>query len=65
MRILSFYNSYIGRTIALLAEVGVLESHYLAHTKALSPTRAADLGFVAPVAVTTVYASAHPGLTLR
>ena len=101
MKILSFYNSYIGRTIALLAgvvalsaflyggfllgavahvagrtqaehkvrslsvEVGVLESHYLAHTKALSPTRAADLGFVAPVAVTTVYASAHPGLTLR
>ncbi|MSR70846.1 hypothetical protein EXS62_02295 [Candidatus Kaiserbacteria bacterium] len=48
-----------------LAQVGTLENRYLALTKAISPERAATMGFVSPVAVSTVYADAHAGLTLR
>ena len=101
MRILTFYNTYIGRSIAALAgigalsvflygalllgavahaagrtqaeksvralsaQVGTLESSYLAQTRVISPALAAAKGFVAPVAVTSVYADIHTGLTLR
>jgi hypothetical protein len=58
-----------GRTAAeqsvrtLSAQVSELESQYLAATQDLSPERAAAMGFVAPVAVVTVFAAA-PTLTL-
>lgn len=60
-----------GRTTAereitrLSAEVNALETQYLAKTIALSPERAASMGFVAPAAVATVYAAPAGGLTLR
>lgn len=50
-----------GRTTAeagvrsLSASISVLEGQYLAETKALSPRLAADMGFVAPSSVVTVY----------
>src|SRR3989338_7438594 len=50
---------------ALSAQVGTLESSYLAQTRVISPALAAAKGFVAPVAVTSVYADIHTGLTLR
>ncbi len=59
-----------GRTTAekelrtLSVKVGQLESAFLAETKGLSLERATALGFVAPVAVSTVYANTS-GLTLR
>lgn len=48
----------------LSTAVSALESQYLSVTKALSPERAAELGFVPPMSVATVYAQAG-GLTLR
>ncbi len=59
-----------GRTAAerqvqrLSSEISGLESTYLTEAKALSPERAAEMGFVAPSGITTVYAG-EPGLTLR
>jgi hypothetical protein len=59
-----------GRTAAekqlrsLSSSVSALESTFLAETRGLSPERAAAMGFVAPVAVDTVYAGTS-GLTLR
>lgn len=47
----------------LSASVSVLEGEYLTATKALSPERAAALGFVAPQHIATVYAE-KPTLTL-
>jgi hypothetical protein len=47
----------------LSSEVSALEGVYLTETKALSPDRAAAIGFVAPSGVATVYAG-EPGLTL-
>lgn len=49
---------------ALSARVGELEGRFLAQTKALSPERAASLGYVEPASVATVYAS-QPTLVLR
>lgn len=40
----------------LSSKVGELQTKYLAATKALTPERALQLGFVAPVSVATVYA---------
>ena len=52
------------REVAVLSsKVGSLQAQYLAATKALTPERARALGFVAPVAVATVYADAG-GLSL-
>ena len=45
------------------ASVSSLENEFLIETKLLSPERAAAMGFVAPAAVATVYASAS-SLTL-
>lgn len=46
------------RAVAQLSsKVGQLQSLYLSATKALTPERARELGFVAPVQVATVYAS--------
>ena len=41
---------------SLTSQVAELESRYLLETKAISPERAVALGFVAPVAVSEVYA---------
>lgn len=49
---------------ALSARVGELEGQFLAETKALSPEKAAALGYVEPVAVATVFAG-EPSLVLR
>jgi hypothetical protein len=49
---------------ALSSEVSKLESHYLSQTKGLSPERAANLGFVPPIAVATVFAG-EPSLVVR
>jgi outer membrane murein-binding lipoprotein Lpp len=46
----------------LNAKVAELESRYLVATKSLSPERAAEMGFVTPVAVATVFAE-EPTLT--
>ena len=43
---------------SLTASISSLESEFLAGTKAISPERAAALGFVHPQAVSTVYANA-------
>lgn len=48
----------------LSTKVGSLEGAFLAHTRALSPERAAALGFVAPHSSVTVYAD-RPSLVLR
>jgi hypothetical protein len=42
----------------LSSKVGQLQSQYLSATKALTPDLARSLGFVAPVHLATVYASA-------
>lgn len=60
-----------GRTAAeskirtLSSAVSKMEGQYLAETRALSQEKAAALGFVAPVAVETVYANSGSALTLR
>lgn len=48
----------------LQASVSALESQYLQETKAVTPERAASLGFVAPQESVVVYASA-PSLVVR
>lgn len=40
----------------LSSKVGTLQARYLAATKALTPARAKELGFVEPAQVATVYA---------
>lgn len=40
---------------ATMAELGDLEAVYLAETKKLTPERATDMGFAAPVAVSVVF----------
>lgn len=54
-----------GKIRTLSTSVSQLESQYLAETRALSQEKAAALGFVAPVAVETVYANNGSALTLR
>lgn len=49
---------------ALSARVGALEGQFLSQTKALSPERAAALGYVEPILVATVFAG-EPSLVLR
>jgi len=49
---------------ALASSVSALEGQYLSQTKAISPERAAAMGFVAPVSIATVFAAAG-SLTLR
>ena len=49
---------------SLSVVVSSLENQFLNETKSLSPERAAALGFVAPAAVSTVYAGTG-SLTLR
>lgn len=48
---------------ALSTKVGSLQAQYLFATKALTPKRARDLGFVEPIDVAVVYADA-PNLSL-
>ncbi len=51
---------------ALAAEVGDLETQYLAAARALTPDSAASLGYVAPREVSTIYAgSSYHTLSLR
>jgi hypothetical protein len=50
---------------SLGSSLGALESQYLAQTRAISPERAAAMGFVAPQSVSVVFAQRAPGLTLR
>jgi hypothetical protein len=51
---------------ALAGHVGDLEAQYLAAARALTPDTAAALGYVSPVAVTSVYTDADSGaLSLR
>lgn len=44
-----------------VARISALEGEYLARTRTLTPAFAQELGFVAPVRVTTVFAGAEPG----
>jgi hypothetical protein len=46
---------------AHMAMLGDLEAEYLAQTKNFTPERAQELGFAAPVAVTTVFAGGSAG----
>ena len=48
----------------LSSRVGKLQAEYLAATKALTPERARELGFVEPLAVASVDADAESGLSL-
>ena len=51
---------------SLTLKLNELETEYLNATQALTPSRAAALGFVAPTAVTTVFATAASrSLSLR
>ena len=49
---------------SLSVSVSSLENQFLTQTKSLNPERAAELGFVEPTAITTVYAGTD-SLTLR
>lgn len=42
----------------LTVELSTLEAQYLTHTRALSPERAAELGFVKPTTTSAVFAGA-------
>ena len=42
----------------LTSRVGLLEGEYLAHTRALTPQLAQEMGFVSPTSITTVFAAA-------
>ena len=54
-----------GREVkALTAELSQMQARNLAHTKTVSPERAAELGFVKPTQVSTVYAAAARPLSL-
>lgn len=50
---------------SLEGKVSSLEGRFLTQTKELSPQKAAELGFVQPASVATVYAHPAGGLTLR
>ncbi len=45
---------------AITTELSTMQARYLAYTKEVSPQSAAELGFVEPQEVSTVYASARP-----
>jgi len=50
----------------LQAQLGDLEAQYLSYSQSLTPQKAAELGFVTPTEVTTVFATAATqALSLR
>ena len=49
---------------ALAAELSTMQAEYFAYTKEVSPERAAELGFVMPTEVSTVFASTPRPLSL-
>ncbi|MDP4020530.1 MAG: hypothetical protein Q8P58_00605 [Candidatus Adlerbacteria bacterium] len=52
-------------TKALTSELSGMQARYLAYTREVSPERAAELGFVKPTEVSTVFASTPRPLSLR
>jgi hypothetical protein len=51
-------------TKTLTAELSTMQAEYLAYTKQVSPERAAQLGFVKPTEVSTVFAANARPLSL-
>ena len=47
------------------AQLGTLEAQYLSQTQVLTPAKAQELGFVAPLSISTVFVSTARSLSLR